>query len=99
ESEPSVIDRAAMPEPDRADLQQIAGSGAGARKHQLGVARRVLGIAMMPGMEIAVEGRVVEAQHAGDPAHGTVEAGRGEGGTVGTLLKGAELLTHRVAFG
>jgi hypothetical protein len=46
------------------------------------VARRVLCVAVMPGVKMAVEGRIIEAQHAGDPADQIVGEARGEGGPV-----------------
>jgi hypothetical protein len=52
----------------------------GFRIHQFRVA--LLCVAVMPGVKMAVEGRIIEAQHAGDPADQIVGEARGEGGPV-----------------
>ena len=81
-----IVDRPAIPEREAADLLQIGEPAVCLRKHQLGIARRVLEVTVMPRVKIAIVGCVVEAQHSGKPADGVIRRARGKGGAVHALV-------------
>ena len=69
-------------------LQAVGQAGGGLGILQFGIEAHLVGEAVVPLVIAAVKGGVVEAQQAGDPGTGVVEAAAGKGGAVAAFVHG-----------